>query len=189
MLRTLKFLVLTVFCIGLMLGMANAQGFLVKFIDANGDGQINFVVNAFSFASQNYYLGVGTPNTYTSSSQLLTIPAATYNPTTGVLTPGYNAANVSWTGTSLLYDVYLSDGAKYYWTSLGTASGASTGSSLTIEWFSASAIPVFTYSISTTGDAFQVVPVPISSSIWLMGFGLLGILAFCVVRRRLVTCN
>ena len=187
MLRALKFLVLTVFCIGLMLGMANAQGFLVKFIDANGDGQINFVVNAFSFASQNYYLGVGTPNTYTSSSQLLTIPAATYT-TTGALIPGYSTTNVSWIGTSLLWDVYLSDGAKYYWTSLGTASGASAGPSLSIEWFSASVIPVFTYFISST-DAFQVVPVPISSSIWLMGFGLLGILAFCVVRRRLVTCN
>ena len=166
---------------GFSIGIANAQGFYVKFIDSDNDGYIKFTAYISNDADQTYYTGIATAdhNTYLNSLQ---IPKGGFinTPVSWNLNPGEFYA---------IYDVYLtpdpdSDPESWYWTSQGDAEGSSTGATLSIDWFSGnSKIPVFNFALSTT-DTFQITAVPVPSALWLLGS---GVVALGLVRKKLIS--
>jgi len=89
--------------------------------------------------------------------------------------------------------MYIYNGTNYFWTSLGTANGYANstpyGSYLQLNWLP-SGIPVFGVISNSTspGDAFKVVPVPLSSSMWFLigGLTLIGILG--ITRKKIGIC-
>ncbi len=155
-------------------GLANAQSFLLQFTDSNGDGNINFNIYALSSSTQTYYTGFADPNTYKPFPAVLAIPAGTLNSTA-----------ISWSvpvGGSVTYDVYLTDGVNYYWTSQGAALGTIGTSAVSIDWQSGlSGIPVKQFNVSSVGDTVTLVPVPIPSALFLLGT---GIIALGLIRRK-----
>jgi len=179
--KFVKVLLLVIVTFGFMVGIVNAQSFWVKFIDANGDGSINFTATAYNTATQSYSTGVADIS-HTIFIPLLQIPAG-----------GSNSTTISWKvapGGSLIYDIYLTpDKVTYYWTSKGDAVGSTTGATLSIDWLSGSSnIPVYNFNFSSSGDAFQIVPVPIPSSLWLFASGMITLLIIGFMRKRLSTC-
>ena len=176
--KVVKSLFLVAIFIGLMSGIAKAQGFWVKFTDANGDGYIDFYVTAYNNSTQVYSTGVADIN-HTVFTQLLSIPAGSYS-----------SASISWSVSKYgyyIYDIYLTDGSTYYWTSEGAANGTSTSNTLTIDWLAGSSnIPVYNFNFSFSGDTFAIVPVPLPSAFWLFasGVAVLGFLG--LIRKKLL---
>ena len=178
--KIIKFIFLIIGYLSFLIGIANAQKFVVKFIDANKSGTIDFTVTAYNSADQTYYTGVATTDHKTIYDPLLKICAGKDNST-----------NVSWevsSGGSLIYDIYLTSDPDnintYYWTSQGDAVGSSTGATLSIDWFSGnSKIAVFNFNFSSSGDSFQIVPLP--SALWLLGS---GVIALGLIRKKLLSC-
>ncbi len=150
-------------------GLANAQSFLLQLTDANGDGSINFTVLGVNPTSVTIDTGLATPD-HTTIYPPLTIPAF-----------GTNATSVSipvTAGGSVTYDVYLTDGVNYLWTSQAAALGSTTGGSFVVEW----ELPAYNWGVSFT-DKFNIVAVPIPPALLLLGS---GIVALGVLRRRKV---
>jgi len=178
--KIIKFIFLIIGYLSFSIGIANAQGFWVKFIDGNDPGsEVNFTLYASNNEDQTYYIGVATTDHTTIYDPLLKICAGKDNST-----------NVSWeVGDKgfLIYDIYLTpnpDGDIYYWTSQGDAVGRSTGATLSIDWFSGnSKIAVFNFDFSSSGDSFQIVPIP--SALWLLGS---GVIALGLIRKKLLSC-
>ncbi len=182
--KFIKSLFLVVIFIGLMSGIAKAQGFWVKITDANKDGLISFIAAAYNNSTQVYYTGVADIN-HTSLNGTLLIPPAS----SGIA--GSNSTSLFWKvtpGNSLYFDIYLTDGSTYYWTSEGAAVGGTTGNTtLTINWLAGSSnIPVYNFSFSFTGDTFAIVPVPLPSAFWLFASGLVILGGIVSIRKKLL---
>ncbi len=177
--KVVKSLFLVAIFIGLMSGIAKAQGFWVKFTDSNGDGSIDFTISAVSNAAQDYSTGVADIN-HTVSTPLLSIPAGSSS-----------SASISWSVSKngyYIYDIYLTDGSTYYWTSEGAAVGGTIGNTtLTINWLAGSSnIPVYNFSFSFSGDTFAIVPVPLPSAFWLFSSGIIILGCLVLIRKRLL---
>ncbi len=175
--RVIRSLFLIAIFIGLMVGTAKAQSFVVKFIDSDNSGSIDFKVFGLSgVSSSDYYTGAVEINSSISSSSLL-IPAANSTSTF-----------VSWDvppGKSLLCNIYLTDGTNRYWTSQGEAVGTTKLQDhlLIIGWLDGNnKLPVFEFGFSKS-DTFAIVSaVPIPSALWLLGP---GAVALGLIRKKI----
>lgn len=181
--KFLKFIFLIIIFLGFLVKIVNAQDFspfYVKFTDADKNGKIKFNLTAISCTSchtrnQTYYTGVATIDHKTVYGPLLQIPAH-----------GGNFTFISWkisSGESLIYDVYLtSDFNTYYWTSQGDVFGKSFDhfdhlNTIIIDW---SKIGVnIAFILSTLKDDIQIVPVPLPSTLWLLGSGTITLGLIC----------
>jgi len=175
--KSIKFLFLIIICLGFMFGIANAQKFWVKFIDGDGDGEINFKLNATNSDTQTtYYTGVASIDDHNDYTQLLAIPPNTKKikrDFTWFVTPG----------GSKVYDIYLtSDNSTFYWTSQGYAEVESNGKKIVIYWKN---FPVTEIFKPKERDDIQITAVPIPSALWLLGS---GVIALGLIRKKLLSC-
>jgi len=171
--KIIKFIFLIIGYLSFLIGIANAQGFWVKFIDDNNDGKVTFSLYAASNENQDYYTGIAPYNNTNNRTELLKIPANSNVVKSFTISPG-------------IYDVYLTPNyTTFYWTSRGDAVGSSTGATLTIDWFSGSGISVFEFVFSLSGDTFQLTAVPLPSALWLFGSGLI---ALGLIYKKLLSC-
>lgn len=154
-----------------LIGIANAQGFWVKFIDGDNDGVVNFSLYATSNETQNYYTGIAPYDNTNNRTELLQIPADSSSSISFEISPG-------------IYDIYLtSDNITFYWTSQGDAEGKSTSNTVTIDWAKGCGIKIYNFYFSFSGDKGELVAVPLPSALWLLGS---SVIVFSVIRKKLL---
>ena len=175
--KIIKFIFLIIVYLSFLIGIANAQGFWVKFIDSDENGNIDFKIEINNYSSTTYEVGIAKPNTYEPSPLLSVSPNSS------------NSTSISWdvaSGGSLIYDIYLTDGSNYYWTSQDTAGYDITPSedSLTINWFKSGQTVIMVCWNATSGT-FKITAVPIPSALWLLGS---GVIALGLIRKKLLSC-
>ena len=171
--KSIRFLFLIIICLGFMFGIANAQGFYVKFIDDNNDGEVTFSLFAANDENQDYYTGIAPRDDLNNRTELLQIPAKSRVEKSFTIAPG-------------IYDIYLtSDNSTFYWTSQGDAEGSSTSNTVTIDWGNGSGIKICNFYFSFEGDKGELVAVPIPSALWLLGS---GVIALGLIRKKLLSC-
>ena len=170
--KILKSIFLIIIYLSFLIGIANAQGFWVKFNDADGSGSINFVITGINLTNQIYFIGI---ENSTSKETILAIPGN-----------GCSFASKSLpviTNGSLIYDVYLTDNVNYYYTSQGYATGdVNYNNYLSINW-SISNISV-SVSFFLKGDTAELI-VPLPSALWLLGS---GVIVLGLIRKKLLIC-
>ena len=177
--KFIKFTFLIIIYLSFSIGIANSQSFWVEFIDSDGDGLIKLNLKVDNYSSTTTYeLGIAEPNTYDPSPLLSILPGSN------------NSTSISWNvtpGDSLTYDIYLTDGSNYYWTSQGTADGSvtSSGDYLTINWFKSDNPVVSVYWNCTSTGTFKIALVPLPSALWLLGS---GVIALGLIRKKLLSC-
>ena len=189
--KIIKFIFLVTIYLSFSIGIANAQGFWVKFTDSNENGIIHFGINSENYEDQVYWIGVATIDHKTIYDPLLQLDSAE------PYAVGENSIIVSWSvnlGESLIYDIYLTPDPNninaYYWTSQGDAFGKEgVVSEVYIYWGETTASWEWNIKTKWFGvlesfgvvDDLQIVPasipstVPIPSTLWLLGSGAIAL--------------